>query len=199
MFRLGLTGGVGSGKSTVAGMLAALGAGIIDADAISRKTTAPDGQAIEPIRLAFGHDFITADNGLDRQKIRQIVFSDTLARKKLEAIVHPLVQLETRRQSLALQESGCPCVVLDVPLLIESAHWRQNLDKVLVIDCSPEVQIRRTSQRSGLSAEAVTQIINAQASRHARLSAADMVLYNDSLLLEELAFEVRILSKYCGL
>jgi dephospho-CoA kinase len=199
VIRLGLTGGIGSGKSTVATILGAAGAAVIDADAISRQTTAPGGIAIDSIRLDFGPDLITSDGALDRDKMRERVFSDPQTRQRLEAIVHPLVGLETTRQAQAAIEAGHRCIVFDVPLLVESAHWRQRVDQVLVVDCTPEVQIERTLLRNGLSRAAIEQIIASQASRSARLKAADMVIFNVGLTLDELAREVQQIANRFGL
>lgn len=197
--RLGLTGGIGSGKSTVAAMLARHGAAVIDADAISRQTTATGGTAIEAIRQAFGPEFITPDGALDRDRMREHVFREPGARRQLELIVHPLVGLETARQTEAAIAAARRCLVFDVPLLVESGHWRARLDQVLVIDCRPELQIERTMQRSGLTREAVMDIMASQASREARLRAADMVLCNDGLSLQELAQEVQQIAGRFGL
>lgn len=197
--RLGLTGGIGSGKSTVAAMLGAAGAAVIDADAISRQSTAPGGMAIEAIRRDFGPDLITSAGALDRDRMRERVFSDPQARKRLEAIVHPLVGLETARQAQEAMEAGHRCIVFDVPLLVESAHWRQRVDQVLVVDCTPEVQIERTLLRSRLTRPAVEQIIAAQASRAMRLKAADLVIFNVGLSLDELAREVQQIAHRFGL
>lgn len=197
--RLGLTGGIGSGKSTVAAMLGALGAAVIDADAISRQTTATGGPAIAAIRHEFGSEFISAAGALDRDKMRGRVFSDPQARQRLEAIVHPLVGLETARQAQAALEAGYRCIVFDVPLLVESARWRQRVDQVLVVDCTPEVQVERVLLRSGLSRAAIEQVIASQASRIARLKAADIVLFNVGLTLDELGLEVQQIARRFGL
>ena len=195
VIRLGLTGGIGSGKSTVAAMLAKAGAVVIDADAISRQTTGTKGAAINDIQRDFGPDFIGSDGAVDRDKMRHLVFSDPLARKRLEAIVHPLVGVETQRQTQAAMATGCRCVVFDVPLLVESSHWRQRVDAVLVLDCTPEVQIERTLQRSGLTRQATEQIIASQVSRLRRLQAADFVIFNVALTMDELALEVQQISQ----
>ncbi len=199
VIRLGLTGGIGSGKSTVAAMLARHGAAVIDADAISRQTTAAGGTAIAAIRQAFGPEFITPDGALDRDRMRERVFRDPGARRQLEHIVHPLVGLETARQTQAAIAAGRRCIVFDVPLLVESGHWRPRLDQVLVVDCRPEVQVERTMQRSGLARDAVMDILANQASREARLRAADIVLCNDGLSLQELALEVQQMAGRFGL
>lgn len=198
-FRLGLTGGIGSGKSTVAALLASYGAAVIDADAISRQTTASGGAAIETIRQIFGAAFITPAGALDRERMRAHVFQDPSARQQLEQIIHPLVGQETERQAQAALTAGCRCIVFDIPLLVESGHWRARLDQVLVVDCRTETQIARTMQRSDLSRDAVVAIITSQARRAQRLSAADLVLYNDGLTLEQLAQEVRQLARRFGL
>lgn len=199
VLRIGLTGGIGSGKSTVAAMLAGHGAAVIDADAISRQTTAAGGSAIDALRLAFGPEFITPEGALDRIRMRELVFAQPEARRRLEAIVHPLVGQETSRQAQAAHAAGHRCIVFDVPLLAESAHWRQRVDRVLVVDCTPQVQVARTMQRSGLTQAAVEGIMASQSSREARLRVADLVIFNDTLSLSELAVEVRQIALRFGL
>jgi dephospho-CoA kinase len=189
--RLGLTGGIGSGKSTVAALLAQAGAGVVDADAISRACTASGGAAIAPIQLQFGAAFVTADGALDRERMRLQVFEDLQAKARLEAIIHPLVGLEIATQARALEVQGKRCIVFDIPLLVESGHWRKSLQRVLVVDCSAPTQVQRVTQRSGLAPAQVEQIIAAQATREKRLAAADWVLCNDGLTLEELATLVK--------
>lgn len=186
--RLGLTGGIGSGKSTVAGLLADLGATVIDADAISRASTAAGGSAIEALRAAFGPDAITAQGALDRDHMRALVFADPQARARLEAIVHPLVRAEIDRQCAAL-DGGC--AVLDLPLLAESTAWRQRVDTVWVVDCQPETQVQRVMQRNGWPRAQVEAVLAAQASRAQRLAIADTVIDNDQTRLAELATAVR--------
>jgi dephospho-CoA kinase len=199
VLRLGLTGGIGSGKSTVAILLGGLGAAVIDADAISRQTTAPAGSAITAIRQTFGAEFITPDGALDRERMRQLVFSEPSARHRLEQIIHPLVGLETQRQAEAAIRSGVRCLVFDIPLLVESGRWRAMLDQVLVLDCTPDTQISRVMQRSGLSRTEVEKILAQQASRQLRLQAADHVLCNDHMSLSELERQVRLLARRFGL
>ncbi len=189
--RLGLTGGIGSGKSTVAGFFAQYGAAVIDADVISRSTTGPSGAAIGAIRQQFGSRFIDRSDSLDRDAMRALVFSDETARTRLEAIVHPLVGQEAGRQALAATQAGRTFIVFDIPLLVESAHWRQMVDKVLVVDCPPDQQNMRAVQRSGQSRETVQKIIATQASRSLRLSAADYVIYNGSISIQALSVEVQ--------
>jgi len=197
--RLGLTGGIGSGKSTVANLLVGLGAGLVDADAISRQLSAAGGLAMSAIAATFGSDFVDASGALERDRMRQLVHTDSSARLRLEAIIHPLVGQETRRQAALLAEQACPCIVFDVPLLVESPHWRRDLDLVLVIDCTAEVQIGRVMARNQLSRSEVEKIIASQASRSLRLSAADSVIFNVGLSLDELAVELQQISARFGL
>lgn len=197
--RLGLTGGIGSGKTTVAQLFGRYGAAVIDADAIARSVTAPGGLAIQPIIAGFGNDFITADGALDREKMRELAYSDAGERKRLESIIHPLVGQETERQAKAAIQAGHRCIVFDVPLLVESPHWRQKVDQVLVVDCTPEIQIDRAMARSGLSQTAVENVISSQARRERRLRAADIVIFNVGLSLDELALEIRQISHRFGL
>ncbi|TSE35455.1 Dephospho-CoA kinase [Tepidimonas fonticaldi] len=186
--RIGLTGGIGSGKSTVAAMLAALGATVVDADAISRASTAPGGAAIEPIRQAFGDAFITPAGALDRDRMRARVFSDADAKARLEAIIHPLVRAEIDRRIAACTADA---IVLDLPLLVESAAWRQRCDRVWVVDCTPQTQIRRVMARNGWPREQVLAVLAQQASRAQRLAAADVVIDNDDVDLDTLRERVR--------
>jgi dephospho-CoA kinase len=186
--RIGLTGGIGSGKSTVAAMLAALGATVVDADAISRACTAPGGAAIEPIRDTFGNAFIAPDGALDRDHMRALVFREPEAKARLEAIIHPLVRAEIDRRIAACTTDT---VVLDLPLLVESPRWRERCDRVWVVDCTPETQIERVMARSGWPREQVLAVLAQQASRAQRLAAADVVIDNDGVDLETLRARVR--------
>ena len=195
--RVGLTGGIGSGKSTVAGMLADCGAAVIDSDAISRAVTAPGGAAIELIAKQFGSHFITPQGAMDRDQMRGLAFSDAGARKQLEEIIHPLVGEETARQAAQARSA---CIVFDVPLLVESGRWRQQLDQVLVVDCSEETQISRVMARNTWTREAALQVLAVQATREQRLAAADVCIYNDApLTLTALAVIVRQLALRFGL
>jgi dephospho-CoA kinase len=198
-FRLGLTGGIGSGKSTVATILAELGAAVIDADAIARSVTAPGGLAIPDIRLAFGHAFIAQDGAMDRDRMRTLAYTDASARRRLEDIVHPLVSQETWRQADVAEAAGHRCLVFDVPLLIESAHWRQKVSQVWVVDCAHETQIARVTSRSALDRTAIVAIMAAQASRQRRLHAADAVIFNDTISLPTLKTHVHALALGFGL
>ncbi|MEW6693957.1 Dephospho-CoA kinase [Tepidimonas thermarum] len=186
--RIGLTGGIGSGKSTVAAMLAELGAPVVDADALSRASTAPGGAAIEPIRRAFGADFITPAGALDRDRMRALVFADPQAKARLEAIIHPLVRTEIDRRVAAC---AADAIVLDLPLLVESDAWRTRCDRVWVVDCAPETQIRRVMARNGWPREQVLAVLAQQASRSQRLAAADVVIDNDGIDLDTLRARVR--------
>jgi len=178
-YRLGLTGGIGSGKSTVAKRLQQRGATLIDADQISRSLTAAGGAALPAIAAAFGPELIDAQGALDRGRMRELVFADPEARQRLEGILHPLIAEQTQRlQQQALSQNN-KLVVHDIPLLVESGRWRPQLDGVLVVDCRESTQIERVMARNGLSQVAVQSILAAQASRAQRLAAADWVLYND--------------------
>jgi dephospho-CoA kinase len=197
--RVGLTGGIGSGKSTVLQMLADLGASAIDADAISRSVTAAGGAAIAQIASQFGQRFITADGALDRPLIREHVYANPQARQQLEAIIHPLVGAESARQVQAALDKGTRCIVFDIPLLVESGRWRQQVQQVAVVDCSPQTQVARVVARSGLSAQQVEAIIAAQAPRALRLAAADVVICNEGLTLAQLQAQVAQAAQRFGL
>ena len=184
--RIGLTGGIGSGKSTVLAMLREFGAAAIDADAISRATTAPGGAAIPLIAQKFGAGFIGPDGALDRARMRERAYAHPEARRELEQIIHPLVGQESARQVEAALAAGARCIVFDIPLLVESGRWRRQVDRVLVVDCEPETQVARVTARSGLSPDEVRAIIAAQAPRALRLAAADLVICNEGLSLDAL-------------
>jgi dephospho-CoA kinase len=192
MFAVGLTGGIGSGKSTIADLFATHGVAIVDTDAIAHRITAPGGPAIAPIAQTFGPQFVAADGSLDRAKMRALVFSDDAAKSRLEAITHPLIRSETERERAA---AIGPYVIVVVPLLIESGAWRSRVDRVLVVDCDVETQIARVMRRNAFSREQVLAIIARQAAREARLAAADDIIVNDAKPLDELAQEVRTLHR----
>ncbi len=199
-WHIGLTGGIGSGKSTFCQMLVHHGACAIDADALSRATTAAGGIAIEPIRRTFGAQYIGVDGALDRQAMRDLVFQQPAARQQLEAIVHPLVWQQTRAAANAAVQRGERVIVYDIPLLVESGHWRKRLQQVLVVDCDTETQITRVMQRSQLSREAVSAIIANQATRAQRAAAADIVVDNSRhATLETLQRQAEALARYFGL
>lgn len=188
--RIGLTGGIGSGKSTVAALLLRHGAALVDTDAIARRLAAPGGAAIDAIRLAFGDGALDAAGGLDRARMRERVFAEPGARQRLEAILHPLIGAESEREAAAA--SG-RTIVFDVPLLVESGRWRRQVERVWVVDCRTETQLERVLQRPGWSRDAALGAIASQATRATRRAAADAVLYNDGITLAELEGQIRIL------
>jgi len=194
---VGLTGGIGSGKSTVAEHFAELGAALVDTDQIAHALSAPGGAAIPPIRDHFGEAFITAEGALDRARMRALVFREPSQRKQLEAILHPLIQASSAAQIAAARCAGAPYVVLAIPLLVESGAARERFDRILLVDCPQEVQIERVMKRSGLSSGQVLAMIQAQASRAERLAVADDVIDNaadrESLHAQVLALHPRYL------
>jgi dephospho-CoA kinase len=195
-FTVGLTGGIGSGKSTVAGLFASQSAGLVDTDEISRRLTAPAGLAVAEIARKFGPQFVAENGSLDRVRMRNLVFADPLARRDLEAILHPLIREESTRQ---IRESAAPYVVVVVPLLIETGAYRGMIDRILVVDCEPETQIRRVMERSGLSRKDVLSIMASQVSRQQRLREADDIIHNDDDI-ETLRAQVNPLHlRYLGL
>jgi dephospho-CoA kinase len=175
-FSIGLTGGIGSGKTTVANLFGERGAALIDTDAIAHQLTTPGGAAIDAIRAGFGDEFIGADGAMDRARMRAHVFADAGARKRLEAVLHPLIRSETAR---AAQEARGDYLIFVVPLLVESQQWRTRTSRILVVDCSEEVQIARVMQRNGMVRTQVEAIMAAQATRAERLAAADDVIENN--------------------
>lgn len=183
VLRLGLTGGIGSGKSTVARLLLERGAALIDADAIARACTLAGGTAIPEVKQAFGPDFITPDGALDRQRMRELVFRHPEARQRLEHIVHPIVAQEVTRQAC---RGDSACIVFDVPLLVESPRWRPQLDRVLVVDCLPDIQIQRVQARDGWDRPTIEAVMNSQSPRAQRLAAADLVIFNGGNEIETL-------------
>ncbi|KVR31496.1 dephospho-CoA kinase [Burkholderia ubonensis] len=187
MLAVGLTGGIGSGKTTVADLFAARGASIVDTDLIAHRITAPGGLAMPAIEQAFGPDFVSADGSLDRAKMRALIFSDDAARRRLEAITHPLIRTETDREG---REARGAYVMFVVPLLVESGSWKSCVDRVLVVDCDVETQIARVMRRNRFTREQVEAIIARQATRDARLAAADDVIVNDATTPDALAAQV---------
>jgi dephospho-CoA kinase len=188
--RIGLTGGIGSGKSTVGAMLQGLGAVVIDTDLIARQLTLPGGAAIAAIRAGFGAEFIAADGGLDRPRMRRAAFDDGAARRRLEAILHPLIGSEVERASAAAAPSA-PALVFDVPLLVESGRWRARVDYVWVVDCDEAVQRERVAARPGWSVAMAQSVIDQQAPRTARRAVADAIIDNQQKSLIDLAGEVQ--------
>ncbi len=192
-FVVGLTGGIGSGKSAVAERFAARGAAIVDTDAIAHALTGPGGAAMAAIAAAFGPGVMRGDGALDRPAMRRLAFSDPAARQRLEAILHPLIRAESARQAEAAA-AGHPYVLLAVPLLIESGSYRERCRRILVVDCPEALQITRVMARNQLSEDEVRAILAAQASRAERLAAADDVITNDGRL-EQLDGQVAALDQ----
>ena len=186
LLTLGLTGGIGSGKSKVAELFVERGAALVDTDEIAHRLTGPGGAAIPAIRAAFGDGVIAADGRMDRAAMRALVFSDPARRKQLEGILHPLIQATVHDElaQLAVSDpaSRPPYVLVAVPLLVESGHWQHRVDRVLVVDCPEEVQVARVMARSGLADAQVRAIMAAQASRAQRLAVADVVIDNGRAL-----------------
>lgn len=197
-FSVGLTGGIGCGKTAVSDRFAALGASIIDTDVIAHALTAPGGSAMDALLQAFGPAFVTADGALDRVRMRELVFSDPAAKARLEAILHP--RIRTATAAAAAGASG-PYLVYVVPLLVESGGWRERVDRVLVIDCPEEMQIARVMRRNAMREAQVRAIMATQASRAERLAAADDVVSNDGGL-EALDRQIALLHAqylaFCG-
>ena len=190
--RIGLTGGIGSGKSSVAALLVEQGIALVDTDAIARRLTQPGGSALPEIERAFGADMLEAGGGLARERMRSLVFADVSAKHRLEAILHPLIGAEAARQAEA---AGTRTVVFDVPLLVESSHWRDRVDRVLVVDCSEATQLDRVVRRSGWTQDAARAVIAQQASRSARRACADAVIFNDGITLAQLGAAVHALCR----
>ncbi len=187
---VGLTGGIGSGKSIVAGLFEKHGAGIIDTDEIARRLTLADGAAMAAIRSAFGDNYIADDGALDREKMRGLIFSDVAAKQRLEKILHPLILEQAKAQLQRLQAK--PYIILVVPLLPESPAFRQLVQRVLVVDCGEEIQIARVITRSRITDAEVRAIIAQQTPRDERLRLADDVIHNEGGM-ENLAEQVAIL------
>jgi len=178
---VGLTGGIGSGKSTVADLFARLGVTLVDADAIAHALTGPGGAAIPAIRATFGDGFIDVHGALDRATMRAHVFGNDAERRRLEGILHPMIREESRRQVLA---AASPYVIQVIPLLFESEHWREHFARVLVVDCPESEQIARVMQRSGLTEPQVRAIMARQVDRSQRLALAHDVIENSGELAD---------------
>ncbi|MEY3611330.1 MAG: Dephospho-CoA kinase [Pseudomonadota bacterium] len=190
-WRIGLTGGIGSGKSTVAGFLARRGAAIIDADAISRSLTAPGGRAMAAIAQTFGEGMIAQNGAMDRQAMRERILRDPQAKRQLENIIHPLVGQITAEQAQSAVHTGHRVLVFDVPLLVESGdRWRKQVDRVVVVDCDLPTQQQRVKARSGLPEDEIERIIQLQATRAQRLACADVVLVNQGINFDDLEAQV---------
>ena len=195
---VGLTGGIGSGKSTVANLLVAHGATLVDTDAIAHGLTVPGGAAMPALLQCFGAAIAGPDGALDRAQLRGLVLADPQAKLALEAILHPMIGAEAQRQAASADTTG-GVVVFDVPLLTESSVWRRRCQRILVVDCSAATQVRRVMARSGWGADQVQRVIDLQASRSARRAIADAVLFNETLSLAGLAAEVAALWAIWGL
>ena len=181
-FSVGLTGGVGSGKSTIAAMLGKRGAGLVDADAIAHELTRPGGSAIGALRESFGPDAIATDGSLDRARMRARVFSDSATRKQLESLLHPMIRAMMRERAAELIADGSLYAVFVVPLLIEGGNWHGYVDRILLIDCSEATQLARVCARTGIDHSTAQKMIASQATRPQRLAAADDVLFNEAPL-----------------
>jgi dephospho-CoA kinase len=197
--RIGLTGGVGSGKSTVSRILQTCGTTIIDADSISRTLTAANGAAIPSISAALGTEFIGRDGALNRDHMRERAFKEPLIKSKLQSILHPLIREEILDQATIASSISSRGIVFDIPLLVESKIWRSTFDWIIVIDCSLETQLQRVTKRSGWTTSMVKSVASSQATREYRLSAADFVLCNDTISLEQLAVQVQAIAHRIGL
>lgn len=196
--RVAITGGIGSGKSTVADRFAALGAGLVDSDAIAHALTRRDGEAIAPIRAAFGDDVIAADGALDRRAMRALAFDRPEARARLEAILHPMIRARSASLAGSLAASH-PYLLFVIPLLAEGGDAHARFDRVLVVDCAPEVQLARVMARSGLAEAEVRAIMAVQASRESRLAIADDVIDNSGDLAALEAPVARLHERYLEL
>lgn len=183
-FVVGLTGGIGSGKSAAAERFAARGAAVIDTDVIARELTTAGGAGIAPLRAAFGTEIFTPDGALDRTRMRHIVFADPAARARLETILHPLIRSESEARIRRLASADFSYVLLVVPLLVESGAYRERVDRVCVVDCPEAIQVARVAARSGLSPAEVQDIMTVQASRATRLAVADDIIDNTAGLAE---------------
>jgi dephospho-CoA kinase len=198
-FSVGLTGGVGSGKSTIAGMLLRNGAGVVDADAIAHELTRPGGAAIEGIRQTFGDAAIAADGAMDRAWMRARAFADITTRRTLERLLHPLIRSASNRRAEEHAASGSPYVVFVIPLLVESGDARGRFDRILVVDCTEDTQIARACARPGIDTSVARGILAAQATRAQRLAAADDVVFNEAPLAEISARVDRLHQRYVQL
>lgn len=177
MLVIGLTGGIGSGKTTAANYFSTLGACVIDTDKISHEFTRPGGKAMGAIRQTFGEQFIAEDGALNRKEMGSLVFSDSNSRHKLEAILHPMIRDEVVQR---IARSSAPCIIVVVPLLLETGGYHEIIQRIVVVDCSERAQIARATARAGLDEQTVRAIMSAQLSRNERLRAADDVIINDA-------------------
>ena len=188
--RIGLTGGIGSGKSTVAAIWVACGAHLVDTDAIARSLTEVGGAAMPAVRAEFGEQLVDHQSALDRQRMRELAFADPSAKRRLEAILHPLIGAEALAQAA---RSPSRVIVFDVPLMAESSHWRRRCDRILVVDCSEQTQVERVMRRAGWQEDQVRRVIAQQAPRPARRAIADAIIHNDGQSLDALEAAVHSL------
>lgn len=191
MLIIGLTGGIGSGKSTVVGLFRKLGIGVIDADEIAHQLVEPGNAALENIANLFGQEYLQPDGSLDRRRMRQRIFSDPVAKEKLESILHPLIREEMLEQGGKLESPYC---IFSIPLLFEQG-WQDMVDRVLVIDCTVELQIQRICKRDNITEQEAMAIINSQIDRSSRLQAADDIIENSDDMAS-LADKVNVLHKH---
>lgn len=199
VWRLGLTGGIGSGKSTVAQFLVQRGAALIDADAHAHQATARGGMALNPIADALGARALTPEGELDRAWLRELVYNDPQARQQLEAIVHPIVHHSMELQANALIAQDAQCLLFDIPLLSANSRWRPALDRIVVVDCNAATQIQRVQARNGWDMLTIEKIMAAQPSRKDRLGLADAVIFNDGISLAQLDTHVQQIAAHFGL
>ena len=193
---IGLTGGIGSGKTTVANLFGERGAALIDTDQIAHALTTAGGVAMPAIVAAFGPTFLSDSGALDRVRMRSLVFSDAVAKKTLESILHPLIRTEVERAAASATGSYLLYVV---PLLVESGSWRSRVDRILVVDCPEALQVSRVMERNAMQEADVQAIMAAQATRAARLAAADDVIVNDGATAQLLPQVERLHALYCAL
>jgi dephospho-CoA kinase len=189
---VGLTGGIGSGKSAVADLFAELGVALVDTDAVSRSLTGPDGEAMGSLAATFGGAYVLPDGALDRGAMRRLVFSDPAARLRLEAILHPMIMVHSTR---ALQQAHGPYAMLVVPLLFETTRYLPMVLRSLVVDCDEEFQLQRVVRRSGLAVAEVRSIMAAQMQRSERIARADDIIENNGTL-DELKLQVEDKHRY---
>ena len=193
-FVVGLTGGIGSGKTSIANCFAELGVSLIDADLIAHSLTAPGGIAIPAIRNTFGDAIITPDGAMDRNKMRALAFSDPLHKTRLEAILHPLIRAQAEYE---ITQATGPYIIYVVPLLVESGN--RDVSRILVVDCEEQVQVERVCARNGLTESQVRAIMANQASRHDRCAAADDIIINQGKFSELKAEIFNLHQRYCHL
>lgn len=189
VLRIGLTGGIGSGKSTVATIFQSLNIPVVDADKIAHQLTAPNGGALSQIKAIFGTSVFQEDGTLSRDRLRQRVFNNIDCKKQLEAVLHPLIFNEAQRQCKEYAKSS-PIIIFDIPLLAPGSIWLKHLDRILVIDCSEETQIARVMQRSGWDEAQIRQVIAQQVSREQRLKLATDVIINDGISMADLEKQI---------